>query len=77
MLVGPDHLLKMPEGERAALTLANQFNFVAPRGLDRGLRLGIGDEAFEFFHHSTSDIARTLLESNGRYPTLGDWARRK
>jgi hypothetical protein len=62
----------MPEGERAALTLANQFNFVAPRGLVRSLRFGVGDEAFGLFHHSTSDIARTLLESNGRYPTLGD-----
>ena len=62
----------MPEGERAALTLANQFNFVAPRGLDRSLHFGVGAEAFGLFHHSTSDIARTLLESNGRYPTLGD-----
>jgi len=56
----------MPEGERAALTLANQFNFAAPRGLDRSLHFGVGDEAFGLFHHSTSDIARTLLESTGR-----------
>jgi hypothetical protein len=62
----------MPERKSAALTLANQFNFVAPRGLDRSLRFSVGDEAFGLFHHSTSDIARTLLESTRRQPTLGD-----